>query len=69
MQNVVIHGVARPEDAIGILNSEAFGDDVDAVLWRAIARSEGKLTPSVATKAAPAPKSVALASTPAKPVK
>ena len=36
---------------------------------RAVARSEGKLSPSVATKTPPAPKSVALAGTPAKPVK
>ena len=39
---------------------------------RAIARAEGKLIPSVATKSAPAPRSVAsvaLASSPAKPVK
>jgi hypothetical protein len=36
---------------------------------RAIARAEGKLTPPVATKTQPAAKSVALAGTPAKPVK
>jgi len=36
---------------------------------RAIARAEGKLIPAVAAKTAPAAKSVALASTPAKPVK
>jgi hypothetical protein len=36
---------------------------------RAVARAEGKLIPTVATKTPPAPKSVALAGTPAKPVK
>jgi hypothetical protein len=30
---------ARPQDALGILNSPAFSDEVDALLWRTIARS------------------------------
>lgn len=30
----------RPADALGILNSTAFSDEVDAVMWRTIARSE-----------------------------
>jgi hypothetical protein len=31
---------ARPGEALGILNSSAFSDEVDAVMWRAIARTE-----------------------------
>lgn len=31
---------ARPRDALTILNSSAFADEVDAVMWRAIARTE-----------------------------
>ena len=31
---------ARPNDALGILNSPGFSDEVDALLWRTIARSD-----------------------------
>ncbi|MEP7240094.1 MAG: hypothetical protein ABI697_04335 [Devosia sp.] len=31
---------ARPGDALAILNGPAFGDEVDAVMWRAIARTD-----------------------------
>lgn len=31
---------ARPDDAIVLLNSKSFTDEVDAVMWRAIARSD-----------------------------
>jgi len=42
----LIHAIAgvlaaRPREALGILNAAAFSDEVDAVMWRTIARSDG----------------------------
>lgn len=31
---------ARPQDALGILNGPMFGDEVDAVMWRTMARAD-----------------------------